>query len=83
MKRGVDLIDISTVNGIILKQILINGRKIINLKTDLLAWVILSKISSLSRCIDRIEIKKTENVDVLLNDLDLQDIISGNFQRKY
>lgn len=43
--------------------------------------VVLSKISSLSRCIDRIDEKRPGNVDILMNDLDLQDIISVNLER--
>jgi uncharacterized protein YutE (UPF0331/DUF86 family) len=43
--------------------------------------VILAKIESLKRCIERIESKKITTPDVLQNDYDLQDIISVNLER--
>jgi uncharacterized protein YutE (UPF0331/DUF86 family) len=48
----------------------------------LLADVIVQqKIDSLSRCISRIREKTPEKLDLLLEDLDIQDIISINLER--
>lgn len=43
--------------------------------------VILNKLESLRRCIQRIEDKTPESVDLLVEDFDLQDIISVNLER--
>lgn len=43
--------------------------------------VILKKMSFLQRCLDRLEKKRPERWEVLLEDLDLQDIISVNLER--
>jgi len=43
--------------------------------------VILRKLESLSRCINRLESKAPPRVEILLADLDLQDIISVNLER--
>ena len=43
--------------------------------------IIQQKIDSLSRCIARIEKKTPERVEKLLEDIDLQDIISINIER--
>lgn len=43
--------------------------------------VIKSKIESLIRCINRINEKKPESVEILRKDLDIQDIISINIER--
>lgn len=42
--------------------------------------VIFQKISSLARCINRIEEKRPESIDELINSYDLQDIISVNLE---
>ena len=43
--------------------------------------VILKKLESLSRCIDRIESKNPHSLDVLEEDMDLQDVIVLNLER--
>ena len=43
--------------------------------------IILDKLSSLKRCVERVESKVPETCDVLKVDFDLQDIISLNLQR--
>ena len=43
--------------------------------------VILSKLTSLKRCVDRIQSKTPPTAADLNRDLDLQDIISLNLQR--
>jgi uncharacterized protein YutE (UPF0331/DUF86 family) len=43
--------------------------------------VIKNKIESLIRCLNRINEKKPESVDILKQDLDIQDIISINIER--
>ena len=43
--------------------------------------VVYQKISSLARCINRIEEKRPESIDELINSYDLQDIISVNLER--
>ena len=43
--------------------------------------VILKKLESLSRCIDRIESKNPHSLDILEEDLDLQDVIVLNLER--
>lgn len=43
--------------------------------------VILKKMESLANCIQRIETKCPESVEILKRDLDLQDIISVNLER--
>ena len=43
--------------------------------------VIRTKLESLRKCLDRIESKKPETLDVLLQDIDVQDIISLNLER--
>ena len=43
--------------------------------------LILTKITSLKRCINRIKTKTPEHVEELLDDLDLQDIIALNLER--
>lgn len=43
--------------------------------------VILSKIASLKRCVDRIESKIPADADILLRDWDIQDIIVLNLER--
>jgi uncharacterized protein YutE (UPF0331/DUF86 family) len=43
--------------------------------------VILKKMSSLQRCLDRLEEKRPERWEALLEDIDLQDIISVNLER--
>jgi uncharacterized protein YutE (UPF0331/DUF86 family) len=43
--------------------------------------VLLFKLSSLMRCLKRIEFRVPENAEVLARDFDLQDIISVNLQR--
>ena len=43
--------------------------------------VIKTKLESLRKCLDRIESKKPETLDVLLQDIDVQDIISLNLER--
>ncbi len=42
---------------------------------------IIKKIESLIRCLKRIELKRPQNIKLLINDLDLQDIISVNLER--
>ena len=43
--------------------------------------IILDKLTSLKRCVERIESKVPENSRILMLDFDLQDIISLNLQR--
>jgi len=43
--------------------------------------VIKTKLESLRKCLDRIESKKPETLDVLLKDIDMQDIIALNLER--
>jgi len=43
--------------------------------------VLIPKLDSLARCINRIESKKPFTLDFLERDLDLQDIISVNLER--
>lgn len=43
--------------------------------------LVTKKLESLARCIDRIEKKKPENLEILRNDLDAQDIIVVNLER--
>lgn len=43
--------------------------------------IILSKIESLKRCVDRIVAKTPASKDVLFSDFDLQDIITLNLER--
>jgi len=43
--------------------------------------LILTKLTSLQRCINRIKTKTPEHVEELLDDLDLQDIIALNLER--
>jgi uncharacterized protein YutE (UPF0331/DUF86 family) len=43
--------------------------------------VILTKIDSLRRCIERIRLKTPQSADLLREDFDLQDIISVNLER--
>jgi len=43
--------------------------------------IIAQKISSLARCINRIEEKRPPAIDKLINDFDLQDILSVNLER--
>ena len=43
--------------------------------------IILSKLESLGRCISRIEEKRPDSSSLLLQDYDLQDIISLNLER--
>ena len=43
--------------------------------------VIKTKLESLRKCLDRIESKKPETLDVLLQDIDIQDIIALNLER--
>jgi hypothetical protein len=43
--------------------------------------VIKTKLESLRKCLDRIESKKPETLDDLLEDIDVQDIIALNLER--
>ena len=43
--------------------------------------VIKTKLESLRKCLDRIETKKPETLDDLLQDIDVQDIIALNLER--
>jgi hypothetical protein len=43
--------------------------------------ILAEKIESLRRCIKRIEDKKPESVDLLMQNLDLQDILALNLTR--
>ena len=43
--------------------------------------VIKTKLESLRKCLDRIESKKPESLDGLLQDIDVQDIIALNLER--
>jgi uncharacterized protein YutE (UPF0331/DUF86 family) len=43
--------------------------------------VILSKLESLRKCMDRITSKKPESLDQLLEDIDMQDILALNLER--
>ena len=43
--------------------------------------VIKTKLESLRKCLDRIETKKPETLDDLLQDIDIQDIIALNLER--
>jgi uncharacterized protein YutE (UPF0331/DUF86 family) len=43
--------------------------------------VIKTKLESLRRCLERIESKKPETLDDLLQDIDVQDIIALNLER--
>jgi len=43
--------------------------------------ILLSKLDSLQRCVERIAEKVPESADILAQDLDLQDIISVNLER--
>ena len=43
--------------------------------------VIKTKLESLRKCLDRIESKKPENLEKLLQDIDTQDIIALNLER--
>ena len=43
--------------------------------------VIKTKLKSLRKCLDRIETKKPETLDDLLQDIDVQDIIALNLER--
>ena len=43
--------------------------------------VIVSKLESLRRCLDRITSKKPESLDQLLEDIDMQDILALNLER--
>ena len=43
--------------------------------------VIKTKLESLRKCLDRIESKKPETLDDLLQDIDIQDIIALNLER--
>jgi uncharacterized protein YutE (UPF0331/DUF86 family) len=43
--------------------------------------VIKTKLESLRRCLDRIELKKPQNLDDLLQDIDMQDILALNLER--
>ena len=42
--------------------------------------VIVSKLESLRRCLDRITSKKPESLDQLLEDIDIQDILALNLE---
>ncbi len=43
--------------------------------------IILDKLTSLKRCVERVELKTPKSCDELTDNLDLQDIISLNLQR--
>ena len=43
--------------------------------------VIVSKLESLRRCLDRITSKKPDTLDQLLEDIDMQDILALNLER--
>ncbi len=43
--------------------------------------IIMRKLDSLARCVERIEQKRPETIDVLIKDIDLQDILSINLER--
>ncbi|MDC7234655.1 MAG: DUF86 domain-containing protein [Spirochaetales bacterium] len=43
--------------------------------------LLLAKMESLSRCILRIESKRPDNKEILINDIDIQDIIAVNLER--
>lgn len=43
--------------------------------------VIISKLNSLAHCVDRIRSKTPESLEMLIDDYDLQDIISLNLER--
>ncbi|MDB3957871.1 DUF86 domain-containing protein [Opitutales bacterium] len=43
--------------------------------------VIASKLESLRKCLDRIELKKPQNLEDLIRDIDTQDIIALNLER--
>lgn len=43
--------------------------------------LVAQKLESLRRCVQRVEAKLPENVDILLADLDAQDIVSLNLTR--
>jgi uncharacterized protein YutE (UPF0331/DUF86 family) len=43
--------------------------------------IIISKLNSLAHCVDRIRSKRPESVELLIDDYDLQDIVSLNLER--
>jgi uncharacterized protein YutE (UPF0331/DUF86 family) len=43
--------------------------------------LILTKLESLTRCVDRIRIKTPETYKILVEDVDAQDILAGNLER--
>ena len=43
--------------------------------------VIASKLESLRKCLDRIELKKPQNLEDLIRDIDAQDILALNLER--
>ena len=43
--------------------------------------LIAKKLESLIRCLNRIETKRTDNIEILKKDIDIQDIISVNLER--
>lgn len=43
--------------------------------------IVIRKLDSLARCIQRIEIKRPATLEFLLGDIDLQDILSINIER--
>lgn len=43
--------------------------------------VVLAKLDSLKRCIERVRSKTPESIDVLIDDVDRQDIIAVNLER--
>jgi uncharacterized protein YutE (UPF0331/DUF86 family) len=45
------------------------------------AMIVLSKLETLRRCLQRIKDKVPDNSDILLADYDLQDIVSVNLER--
>ena len=45
------------------------------------SMVIASKLESLRKCLDRIELKKPQNLEDLIRDIDTQDIIALNLER--
>jgi uncharacterized protein YutE (UPF0331/DUF86 family) len=45
------------------------------------SMVIKTKLESLRKCLDRIESKKTETLEELLQDIDTQDILALNLER--
>ena len=43
--------------------------------------IIMRKLDSLARCVERIEQKRPAKLDLLLEDIDIQDILSINLER--